>query len=186
MPTHVLEYVPALHEPALRVGAAGALVFVLVAALLQRLVRGRAPAAVARPAPPSQPVRVCPLPAFPADRTCELSGYWGPVTDEAEHGGGRRRAPRRDGRFTAVLLADPDGRPPQKGYVLNRSSVGLLLTARHPVPAGATLRLRARDAPPGTPWAAAVVRWCEEGDGRFEVGCEFAEDLPWGVLLLFG
>ena len=51
---------------------------------------------------------------------------------------------------------------------------------------GVFFLVRANQAPEGASWTAAKVRWCVEADGQCELGCEFTEPPPTGVLLQFG
>jgi hypothetical protein len=98
----------------------------------------------------------------------------------------RRGIIRREGNRTAVLVARKGWRSPQQALVLNRTSGGLRLAIQQDVPVGIILWLRACNAPENTPWAEVFVRWCEQSDGYFEVGCQFQGKLPWSVLLMFG
>jgi hypothetical protein len=60
------------------------------------------------------------------------------------------------------------------------------MSVAQPAAVGATYRIVACNAPAGTPRVEVVVRRCMEIGGRYEIGCEFAETVPWGVLLMFG
>jgi hypothetical protein len=77
-------------------------------------------------------------------------------------------------------------RSPRRANVLNRTSGGVRLAVQQDIPAGSILRMLAGNAPANTPWAEVSVRWCEEANGYFEVGCQFQGKLPWSVLLMFG
>jgi hypothetical protein len=85
-----------------------------------------------------------------------------------------------------VELIFPAAGPPQRGEVVDRSSGGLRVVAPVEVPVGTPLKVRAYNAPHGTPWAEVVVRWHGEFGGRHHLGCAFAEAPSWTVLLLFG
>jgi hypothetical protein len=117
------------------------------------------------------------------DPTWTNSDYWAALPVAAND---RRGIMRRDGKQTSVLVAGQDVHSPQQAYVLNRTSGGLRLAVEQDFPVGTILWLRACNAPATTPSAKVSVRWCEEVDGYFEVGCQFQGELPWSVLLLFG
>jgi hypothetical protein len=111
-----------------------------------------------------------------------LSEYWSPIIDPA---GEPRSITRREG-LTDVLVTGEDGRSPQRGHVVNRTSDGIRLAVNQAVPVGTPLKLRACNAPANTPWADVRVVWCEMMDGRIEVSCQFQGQIPWNVLHLFG
>jgi hypothetical protein len=99
----------------------------------------------------------------------------------------RRRSVRRTGIPTAVQICDP--RKPKRlidGFVLDRSSGGLRLAMEKPFPTGSTLQIRPTTAPPETPWVVIIIRNCREIGDYFEIGCQFQEELPWHLLLMFG
>jgi hypothetical protein len=83
-------------------------------------------------------------------------------------------------------VAGEGERSPHQALVLNRTSGGLRLAVERAVPVGTTLRLRACNAPPKTPWAEVLVVWCEEMGEYSELGCQFRGQIPWNVLLMFG
>jgi hypothetical protein len=132
-----------------------------------------------RPAP--DPAYAAPDPAD--NQRWAISEYWAPPAVAAAD---RRGLMRREGNPTAVLVATADRDTPERAHVLNRTSGGLRLALKHALPVGTTLWLRAGHAPADTPWAEVSVRWCEEADGCFEIGCQFQGQLPWSLLLLFG
>jgi hypothetical protein len=86
-----------------------------------------------------------------------------------------------------VHIADPL-KPKQvvDGYVLDRSSGGLRLAMEKAFPIDATLQLRAKSAPPESPWVAIVIRSCRQVGDYFEVGAQFKDQVPWHLLLTFG
>jgi hypothetical protein len=99
----------------------------------------------------------------------------------------RRRSVRRVGVPTAVQIIDPKKpKKPIEGYVLDRSSGGLRLAMEKPFSTGATLQVRPVNAPEESPWINIIIRNCREVGDYFEVGCQFLEELPWHLLLLFG
>lgn len=99
----------------------------------------------------------------------------------------RRRSTRRSGVPTAVQVTDP--KKPKKiieGFVLDRSAGGVRLASEKSFPTGSTLHVRTSNAPPESPWVLITVRSCREVGDYFELGCQFQEDLPWHLLLMFG
>lgn len=159
---------------------AGAIAGILLAVLvlfLARLIRPPAPAVpTPTPLPPPPPLAE-PL-ALP-----EQADYWEPPPDVPDE---RRRSPRRSGNPTLVEVSGLGEDEKQPGHVVDRSRVGLRLAVAEPTGEGTILRVRAVNAPEGTPWARVVVRWVKEIEDRWELGCEFLDDLEWRVLLLFG
>lgn len=97
----------------------------------------------------------------------------------------RRCTARRSGHPVEVEVVGPDdgGR---RGYVMDRSRTGLRVAVRAAIPEKSRLKVRACEAPPGSPWVEVRVRWCRQVGGRWELGCEFTTEQPWGVLLTFG
>jgi hypothetical protein len=99
----------------------------------------------------------------------------------------RRRSVRRAGMPTPIYVFDPkQSRKPRNGYVLDRSSGGLRLAVEKPTPTGITLQARPHYAADDTPWVNIIVRSCREVGDYYELGCQFEQELPWKVLLLFG
>lgn len=112
------------------------------------------------------------------------SDVWLPPSKRSDE---RRRASRRSGVPTAIQIVDP--KKPKKtieGFVLDRSSGGLRLAIEKPFPTGSTLQTRPSNAPPETPWVGIIIRNCKESGDYFECGCQFQEDVPWHLLLMFG
>jgi hypothetical protein len=70
--------------------------------------------------------------------------------------------------------------------VVNRSRTGLALVVRQPIEVGTMLQVRADDAPETVPWVAIQVRNCRARRKHWIVGCQFQQELPWDILLLFG
>ncbi len=99
----------------------------------------------------------------------------------------RRRSIRRSGVPTSVHITDPKkARKTVEAFVLDRSSGGVRLAAEKPVPAGSKVQIRATTAQPESPWVVINVRSCREVGDYFELGCQFDEELPWHLLLMFG
>lgn len=97
----------------------------------------------------------------------------------------RRNSLRRRGNPVGVLVLAGEGRA-EPGLVLDRSKGGFCLSVAQPVDVGATLRVRTCHAPDDVPWIDVLVRHCAQKGDRWHLGCQFAEELPWSVLLLFG
>ena len=99
----------------------------------------------------------------------------------------RRRSTRRSGVPTAIQVCDP--KKPKRlvnGYVLDRSSGGVRLAMEKPFPTGSTMQVRPTNAPPELEWVNIIVRSCREVGDYFELGCQFQDELPWNILLMFG
>jgi PilZ domain len=160
-----------LSDPALWL-AVGAGLFVILVCLILR--RPRQPAKFRAPVVPAQP------PAGSADWENPL-----PAARADE----RRRAIRRGGLPTPILIVDPKvGRrgKPMEAYVLDRSTGGLRLALEKPVGVGTTLLAKPGNAPDGFEWVKILVRNCREVGDYFEVGCQFETDLELNRLLMFG
>lgn len=106
--------------------------------------------------------------------------------DDAQSFSDRRGSLRREGRAVKVLARSQSLKTTEAGYVLDRSTGGLRLALGLPVPAGAAVELRAKNAPDSTPWVTVIVRSCRNAGNHHELGCEFDSTPPWNVLLLFG
>lgn len=124
------------------------------------------------PGPPPQPL---------LSDSC--ADYWETLTSP---NGDRRGHPRRGGSPIQVQLLGPRGNQARPAYVLDRSKGGLRLLVEAPVPIGTALRARTADAPDNVPWVKMNVRWCSTNEDRHEIGCQFTEQPPGHVLLLFG
>jgi len=100
----------------------------------------------------------------------------------------RRRAIRRAGMPTPVLVVDPRARraKPVEAYVLDRSTGGLRLALVAPQPVGTQLKAKPSNAPDTFEWVTMVVRNCKETGDYFEVGCQFDTELELSRLLMFG
>ncbi len=99
----------------------------------------------------------------------------------------RRKYPRRNGAPTPVLLSDGgDGDTPVLCSVINRGRGGLGIVVDRPYQAGALLSVRPVGAPADVPWVRVEVRNCRRRGLEWCVGCRFTQELPWGVVLLFG
>ncbi len=121
------------------------------------------------------------LPASSADR--------GPEHDPFEYGSltEKRRAPRRKGNATAVLISDADAvAEPTRGHVIDRSTGGLRIVLQNEIAIGMVLSLKVQNGPPATPWVQVEVRSCKKTRTGYEACCQFVRTPPWAVLLLFG
>jgi len=101
----------------------------------------------------------------------------------------RRRAIRRGGLPTPILIVDPKaGRRAKamEAYVLDRSTGGLRLALERPVVVGVTLLAKPGNAPDGFEWVKVLVRNCREVGDYYEVGCQFETELELNRLLMFG
>ncbi|HLJ92303.1 MAG TPA: PilZ domain-containing protein [Gemmataceae bacterium] len=98
----------------------------------------------------------------------------------------RRTSVRRKGNPVGIVLLAGDGTNAEPGLVLNRSKGGLCVTLSSPVAVGTTVQIRACQAPEDAPWVSIVVRHCVSKGKQWQLGCQFVEELPWSVLLLFG
>jgi hypothetical protein len=101
----------------------------------------------------------------------------------------RRRAIRRGGLPTPILIVDPKGgrrAKPMEAYVLDRSTGGLRLALEKPVNVGGTLLAKPGNAPDGFEWVKILIRNCREVGDYYEVGCQFETDLELNRLLMFG
>jgi hypothetical protein len=169
-----------LGDPVVLISAAAAAV--AVGALLVVFLRGRKRQAAPRTL--REKVRAAAGRAWEGDIDPML--LWLPP--EQQHGD-RRKAARRGDRLTSIRVAGAprgDGQTADEGLVTDRSSRGLCFASDRRYEAGEGRFVRAEGAPEGTPWVAVTIRNCRDVDDYFLIGCEFREELPWGVLLLFG
>ncbi len=99
----------------------------------------------------------------------------------------QRGANRRKGRMIAVSISLAEGNGPSwQGRVLDRSVGGLCLASDREMGIGALLRVLPTEAPPLTPWVEVAVRSCRQGEGGFQLGCQFVKAPPWSIMLMFG
>jgi hypothetical protein len=101
----------------------------------------------------------------------------------------RRRAIRRGGLPTPILIVDPKAGKRAKAmeaYVLDRSTGGLRLALEKPVNVGGTLLAKPGNAPDGFEWVKVLIRNCREVGDYYEVGCQFETELELNRLLMFG
>lgn len=95
----------------------------------------------------------------------------------------RRRAPRRKGPLTLVDVKLPGGEVCD-AFILDRSQTGLRLALARSVPPGTVLRLRGRYLPDPVPWAEVAVRWTDQTEGGWEMGCQYLGELAWHARIL--
>jgi hypothetical protein len=172
---------PLLTNASYGVGIATALA-VVATFYLARLLLPRRDAAP--PAPPVTDAMPCrppvPPPSPAAPDSCP--NHWDTPAAPAD---ARREHDRRDGRPFRLQLLGPGDRQPQTARVLDRSRGGLRLSVGAPLPAGALVRVRRAGAAGDDAWVSARVRWCSTAGGGHEVGCQFTDDSPLRVMLLF-
>ncbi len=99
----------------------------------------------------------------------------------------QRKTHRRTGNSVEVLIR-PSGSKgaPLHGWVVDRSTGGLCLSAEREFQEGVTLELRPVTAPEITPWTEVTVRTVRRGADHWQVGCQFVRTPPWAMLLMFG
>jgi hypothetical protein len=156
-------------EPAIWIALGAAFSVVLAFLLLGR--RQRRALAIIAPAPTTE-------------NAFESADLWAAASVRPDE---RRRSIRRGGVPTAIQITDP--LKPKKsieGFVLDRSIGGIRLASEQPFASGTSLNVRAMSAPADLPSVLIIVRSCREVGDYFELGCQFQEDLPWHLLLLFG
>ncbi len=100
----------------------------------------------------------------------------------------RRADRRRAGNLVPVVLAGALHREePIRGWVLDRSAVGLGLSLPEAVEVETTVRVRPDGQPHGPGrWHAVRVVYCRRDRARWRVGCQFLERLAWAELRWFG
>ncbi|HLJ94953.1 MAG TPA: hypothetical protein VKU02_17390 [Gemmataceae bacterium] len=98
----------------------------------------------------------------------------------------RRQAPRRWGDPVQVLIWDEyTAGEPTRGWIMNRSTGGLGLSAARPSLEGALLNVRVAIAPDTVPWTRVQVKGCNPSTGRWILSCQFFETPSREVLLMF-
>jgi hypothetical protein len=121
----------------------------------------------------------------------------GPVTTESQAGlkrgrrgfraSDKRRSLRRGGNPVPVVISDT--LEPQhlvQGLVLNRSRGGLSLSVPQKLDVGRLIAVRTPDFPDCLASVHLRVRHCKQKGDNWQIGCQFMEQLPWSVLLMFG
>jgi hypothetical protein len=151
------------------VGAAGLLVY-----------GSRRPAAEPPPVNPPLPSDA-PVPPPPAAPVA------GARPADLPAGADRRAGFRRVGNAVEAVICDEHfTQPARRGWVLDRSRLGLRLSLLEKCDCGTALKVRPADAPESAPWLAVEVRNVQAGDGCWELGCRFVSEPSWDVLMLFG
>jgi hypothetical protein len=98
----------------------------------------------------------------------------------------RRQSARRWGDPVQVSIGEEHpASEPTRGWIVNRSTGGLGLSAPLPALEGAILRVRITIAPDTIPWCPVQVRGCNPSAGRWILNCQFVEPPPREVLLMF-
>jgi len=99
----------------------------------------------------------------------------------------RRKALRREGSSISVTVTDAEAsREPLEAMVVDRSTGGICLHLPEPVEEGTVLGVLPYNAPEGLPWIQVIVRNQRQQGDVWALGCQFVEELPLHVLLLFG
>jgi hypothetical protein len=99
----------------------------------------------------------------------------------------KRKHTRRGGDPRPVWLAvSPDGALAKNATVLDRSRGGLLLAVDESFDVGSVRYVRPCNADEDLEWIRLEVRHCRQRDGRWFLGCKFSNELPWGIILMFG
>jgi PilZ domain len=99
----------------------------------------------------------------------------------------KRRSLRRGGIAVPVVVSkSPAAEETIPGLVLNRSRGGLRLSVPEKVEVGQVLAVRTANFPEGLDPVEVRVRHCKQTSDGWHLGCQFVDELPWNVLLLFG
>jgi len=99
----------------------------------------------------------------------------------------KRRSLRREGNWVPVKVSqDPDGHRIVEAVVVDRSKSGLKIYTTRAVKQGTVLCVKAENAPEGTPWVFVQVCRVTRHRKYHELGCQFTQEVPWNLLLLFG
>jgi hypothetical protein len=99
----------------------------------------------------------------------------------------RRSAARRPGKTVKVWITDANltGEPFQ-GWIRDRSMGGLSITVYRPVEIDTIVSVRSTGADQLTPWIHVHVKRCAvQGDGHWELGCQFVRTPSYSQLLSF-
>jgi len=98
----------------------------------------------------------------------------------------RRRAPRRQGKPVAVVIAVEGSAGTRQGTVLDRSVGGLRLAVAGPIDVGTVLNLRVAQAAETLPSVRVEVKHCRKVADDWQIGCQFLQTPPASVMWLFG
>jgi hypothetical protein len=99
----------------------------------------------------------------------------------------KRKFLRRGGNDVPISVSDVLVQAePTQGLVLNRSRGGLYLSVPQRVEVDRILAVRTPTFPPDLASVQLRVRHCKQKDDAWYLGCQFVEELPWNVLLMFG
>jgi hypothetical protein len=98
----------------------------------------------------------------------------------------RRQAPRRWGDPIQTLIWDEyPSNEPARGWIVNRSTGGLGLSAARPALEGSILSVRITAALETVPWTRVQVKGANPSAGRWILNCQFLETPSREVLLMF-
>ena len=104
-----------------------------------------------------------------------------------ESGGAEQRAGRRRwGNPTEVYLTTAVYPERLHGLIINRSTGGLAIFVDKEVEAGASVWVRAVEAPVSLPMIEVEVRHSRKVGKNFLLGCQFSGEVPWNVRVWFG
>jgi hypothetical protein len=99
----------------------------------------------------------------------------------------KRGSLRRGGNTVPVAVTFAESQAePVEGNVLDRSRGGLRLALRQPVEVGKLLAVRAPHFPDDLASVRIRVRHCQQRGESWLLGCQFVDELPWSILLMFG
>jgi hypothetical protein len=99
----------------------------------------------------------------------------------------KRRSIRRGGDPVPVLVTDGlASTEPVPGMVLNRSRGGLCLSVPQRIEVGQLLAVRTHAFPQDLASLQLRVRHCQPTADGWRIGCQFVEELPWNIILMFG
>ena len=98
----------------------------------------------------------------------------------------RRGSNRRMSSPMPIHVAGDDVDEPEEATIINRSQGGLCLSLSQAVDVGTRLQVRAPVPVDVIPWIPVEVKYCRPFGNRWKVGCEYVEEPPEDVLLMFG
>ena len=100
----------------------------------------------------------------------------------------RRSSARRPGKTVKVSITDADlTAEPFQGWIRDRSMGGLNIAVFRAVPINTILSVRPADAGADASWIQIQVKRCTvQGEGRWELGCQFVRTPSYSQLLSFG
>jgi hypothetical protein len=102
--------------------------------------------------------------------------------------GDRGGSVRRPGKIVKVWITDADATAePFQGWIHDRSMGGLSITVYRSVDIDTIVSVRSTDADALAPWVQLHVTRCSaQGEGHWELGCQFVRTPSYNQLLSFG